>query len=101
MLKRQNSGGPFPERPSLLSIPFVFFPGGDPAADMALGLVFVEYLLDLPVQPPVDDGQAFAQVLMYGRFADPEPAGGGADSGFVLDDVQGQLLRALLHVTLH
>ena len=38
---------------------------------------------------------------MYGGFTDSEPAGGGADSGLVLDDVQRQILRALLHVTLH
>ena len=53
------------ERPSLFTLPpFVFFSGGDPAAYMALGLVFVEDFLDLLVQVPVDGRQAFTEVLM-------------------------------------
>ena len=57
------------ERPSLFTLPpFVFFSGGDPAAYMALGLVFVEDFLDLLVQVPVDGRQAFTEVLMYGRL---------------------------------
>ena len=41
-------------------IPFVFFPGGDSSADMALGLVFVEYFLDLLIQSPINGGKALA-----------------------------------------
>ena len=65
--KFQGFGRAFPRKAlPFSSVPFVFFPGGDPAADMALGLVFVEYLLDLPVQPPVDNGQTLTQIFMYG-----------------------------------
>ena len=64
---RDEKGGPFPEGPPFSRlIPFVFLPGGDPTADMALGLVFIEYFLYLLIQPPVDGGQTFTQVFMYG-----------------------------------
>ena len=68
---------------------------------MALGLVFIEYFLDLPVQSPVDGGQALAQVFMYSRFTDAEPAGGGADSGLVLNNVQRQFFGPFLDVSFH
>ena len=38
--------------------------GGDAAADVPLGLVLLQDLLDLEVEAPVVDGQALLDVLM-------------------------------------
>lgn len=50
-----------------LSDAFVFFPGGHAAADVALGLVHVQYRFYLIVQRAVEFRQTFAQIFMYGR----------------------------------
>ena len=53
-------------------------------------------LIVLPTQTAL-----YCYFYMYGRFADSKAAGGGPDGGFVLNDVQRQLLGALFHVPLH
>lgn len=40
--------------------------GGDAAADVAFGLVFIQYRLDLEVEGTVEPGQSFAEVFMCG-----------------------------------
>ena len=77
---------------------FVFSPGGDASPDVALGLVLLQHPLYLEVQGPVEGGQAFAEVLMYGGFADAELPGGGPHRGTVLYDVKRQPAGAFLDV---
>ena len=47
------------------SVPFVFFPGGDAAPDVALGLVHLQHLLYLKIQGLVKGREPLGQVLMY------------------------------------
>lgn len=66
------SGDSFPIPPGIYSsgaasdITAVFPPGGDPAADMALRLVLIQYLLDPEVEAAVVKGQTLLNVFMYG-----------------------------------
>ena len=76
----------------------VFFPGGDPAADVAFGLVAVEDLLDLYIQRAVALRQPLRQVLVYGGFAQAEVLGGGADRRFVLYDVKSQVFGPVFQI---
>lgn len=60
-------GGPSPHpSSSKLLFAFVFSPRGDPAPDVPFRLVLLQHCLYLLIQGPVEGGQAFRQVLMYG-----------------------------------
>ena len=74
--------------------------GGDAAADVAFGLVFIQHRLDLEVEGTVEPGQSFAEVFMYRRLGHAEDFGGGADGGAVLNDVTGQSTGPLLDISL-
>lgn len=76
----------------------VFFPGGETAPDVALGLVQVEKLLDLFVQGRVDPGQALLQVLVDCGFGDTELGRGGAYSTAVLYHVHSQPADPIVYV---
>ena len=76
----------------------VFFPGGDAAADVALGLVLIQHLLDLQVQRPVKQRQPLGDILVDGGFADSEFLCRCPDRGPVFYDVQRQALGPLFHV---
>ena len=65
----------------LLSL--VFYSGCHAAADMALGLVFIQHRFGLMVKRGVYALQTLGQVLMYCGFADAEFFRGGADGGSV------------------
>ena len=65
---------------------------------MTFRLVFLQHPLDLEVQGPVEGGQTFAEVLVYGGFADAELPGGGTHRGTVLYDVKRQPAGAFLDV---
>ena len=80
------------------SNPFIFPPGGNAPPDVPLGLVLLQHPLYLEVQGPVEGGQAFTEVLMYGGFADAELPGGGPHRGTVLYDVKRQPAGAFLDV---
>ena len=51
----------------LFSHPFVLPPGGHTAPDVALGFVFLQNRLNLPVECAVQQGKTLPEVLMYGR----------------------------------
>ena len=65
---------------------------------MALGFVFLQQRLYLQPQRAVIQGQPLADVLMYGRFADPEFFGGSAYCRLVLYQVKGQLFGPLFQI---
>lgn len=72
MRRKKLSGDSFPIPPGLYpssaasdAAP-VFPPGGDPAADVALRLILIQYLLDLEVETAVVKGQTLLNVFMYG-----------------------------------
>ena len=65
---------------------------------MALGFVFLQQRLYLKPQRAVIQGQPLADVLMYGRFADPEFFGGSAYCRLVLYQVKGQLFGPLFQI---
>ena len=72
--------------------------GGKAAADMALGFVFLQQRLYLQPQRTVIQRQPLADVLMYGRFADPEFFGGSAYCRLVLYQVKGQFFGPLFQI---
>ena len=77
----------------------IFFPGGNAAAEMALGFIDLQNLLDLEVKATVEFGQTFAQILMYSGFADGKPLCGGADRSPVLDHVLSERDGTLLDIS--
>lgn len=83
------------------SVSLVFFPGGDAAPDVPLGLVLFQYRLSLKVEGPVKGGQPFAQVLVDGGLGNAEFCGRSADGGPILYDVLGELNSPLLHIPFH
>ena len=58
----------FPDRLRSGVVVPVFFPRGDPAADMALGLVHLQDVADPAIELWIDVLQAVGHVLMYSRF---------------------------------
>lgn len=66
---------------------------------MPLRLVLVQNLLYLEIEGAIEGGQAFGQILMYRRFADPKFLGGRAYRCPVFDDVRRQFAGALLDVS--
>ena len=76
----------------------VFAPGGHAAPDVALGLVFLQYLLDLVPQRPVIKRQPLGQILVHRGFTDAEFLGGGPHRRAVFYEVKGQLLGPLLQI---
>ena len=80
---------------------FVFPAGGKAAPDMPLGFVYIQKLSYLPVQGRIQTRQAVRQILMYGGFGYAEMCGCGADGGFVLNDVHGQIAGALFNICTH
>ena len=84
-----------------LSHTFVLFSGRHAPANVALGLVLVQYCFDLQVQRTVKGGQPVAQILVYCGFRDSEFPGGGPDGGFVFDNVKGQVAGPLFHIPFH
>ena len=81
-----------------VSLPFVFLPRGQAAADVALGFVEVQDGLYLLVQCVIHALQALAEVLVDGAFGYAEVFGGGADGGAGVYDVVGQLDGPVLDV---
>ena len=79
------------------SEPPVLFSGGDPAADMPLGLIFIQNHFYLPVKARVNPGQPILEILMYGALRDAEGFGGAPDRGLVFDDIQRQVLSPLFN----
>ena len=82
------------------SLPAIFPARGHAAADVALGLVHVQYRFYLIVQRAVEFRQTFAQIFMDRGFADAEFLSGGADGGPVLYDVLSERDGTLLDVSL-
>ena len=81
-----------------VSCPFVLFPRGQPAPDVALGLVLLQHRLHLRVERAVIQRQALGQILMYRGLADAELFRGGADGRPVFYEVKGQLLGPLFQI---
>ena len=67
---------------------------------MPLGLVFLQNFLYLQIERPIILRQSLTEIFMYGRFADAELLGGGADSRAVINDVCGQIAGPLFNVSL-
>lgn len=63
----------------------IFLFGRHSSADMALLLVYFEYLLHCGVQRRTYNGQLLRQILMYRGLAYAELLCGGADGGPMLD----------------
>ena len=83
------------------SFSLVFSPGGQAAADVALGFVQIQQLPHLAVQRRVDLHQPLGDVFMYGRFGNAELGGGCPDGGFILDDIHSQIAGALFDICMH
>ena len=81
--------------------PYVLLPCGFPAPQMALGLVFIENVLDLPIQASVLRAKLPCEILMYCAFADAEMHRCGANRRTGLDDVFCELFTAFFSVMLH
>ncbi len=62
---------------------------------MPLGLVQIQQLPHLGIQPRIDAAQPLGQILVHGAFGDAEACGGGADGGFVLKNIRCQITGAL------
>ena len=67
---------------------------------MALGLVDIQNFFCLQIQRTIEQRQPLRDILVYGGFADTELLCGGADCGFVLDDVLCQQNGSLFDVSL-
>ncbi len=72
----------------------VLDPRRDPAADVALGLVFLQNRLGLGPERAVQLFPTLRDVLVYRGFADAEPSSRGADSAFVFKQIRGQIAGA-------
>lgn len=83
---------------SLMDVQILFF-RGDSAPNVALLLVYVQHLPRLCGKRWVRTGQTLGDIFMYGRFADTEFYGGGANRRLILNDVLRQPFGALLHVS--
>ena len=68
----------------------VFFPGGEPAADVALRFVQIQDPAHLSGKSRGYRSKSFGHVLVDRGFGDPEPRCRGADGGLVLNDVFSQ-----------
>ena len=87
--------------PCILLFSFVFSPGGKTSADMTLRLVQVQQPTDLSVQSRVQLWETFGQIFMDRALGDAELLGGGADGGFVFNDIHGQIPNAFLDICTH
>lgn len=80
----------------------VFFPCGDPAPDMALGLVHLQNVADAAVKLGIDVLQTVGHILMYGRFGYMKLLGGGANRRVVFDNIltefDGSFFNGSFHV---
>lgn len=79
----------------------VFFPCGEAAAYVALGLVYIQEPARLSIQRRVDVRQTLGQILMYGGLTDSELLCGGADGGLVIYDVRGKVADSFLDICTH
>ena len=78
----------------------VFPPGGDAAADVPLGLVFIQDRFYLKEEISVVERQTLAEILVDRALADAESLGRGPDGGSVLYDVLRQLTGPLFNISL-
>ena len=92
----------FPDRLRSGVVEPVFFPRGDPAADMALGLVHLQDVADTAIELWIDVLQAVGHVLMYSRFGYMKLLGGGADRRVVFNNIltefDGSFFNGSFHV---
>ena len=64
---------------------------------MPLGLVPIQQLAHLPVQPRIDVGQTLDQILVYGALAHAEVCGRGAHGTLMFQQIDGQIAGPLLN----
>ena len=79
----------------------ILFPGGHPAADVALLLVFIQHGSGRPIQCGVQPPEPKGNVLVYGGFGDAEMPRGGADGGTRFNDVHSQFTGSLFNLLCH
>src|SRR5579875_63888 len=78
-----------------------FLAGGLATAEMALGFVELEDLLNLVGQFRVDLGQAFGDILVHGALGDSEDLSRVADGGPAPEDVVADIDNPLPDVISH
>ena len=68
---------------------------------MPLGFVALQQGARLQPQRPVDVLEPLADILVYRGLGDAEALGRGTDGALMLQQIDGQLARALLNVVNH
>ena len=85
-------------RDGMPSGPLILPTCGLTAANVALGLVYVQKLTHLMKKRRTDPRQPLSEVFMYGGFGNAELLGGGADGRTVIYDILRQIAGTLLNI---
>lgn len=83
------------------SFTLVFFSCGHAAANVALGLVYIQKLAYLGIQRGINRAESFGNVLMNRALGNAELLCGGTDGAAVFYDVNRQLTGSLFDVCMH
>lgn len=85
---RGRSDADFPDTGADSASP-VLLSGGNAAANVSLGLIFIQNQLNLSVESRIDSGKSILEILMYGAFGNTERFCSAPDCGFVLNHIEG------------